>query len=186
MLFRSPRAQPAGHGQPPLRRVLPQRRLAAPDADRVEPAGLDPDADTDGELARAEPKRVRYQLAHTAARVTRSARCTTLGLAANWRWTTDLLDAFAWLRALPPAPPDPDPTLRLNNPTPTTPAVTDRPLDLPNRPLQQAAKRHTSSPSAPPGAPNHPTATSRPSPRLSPGSTPRPNPPLSTGANNRG
>jgi len=70
--------------------------------------------------------------------------------------------------------------------TPTTRAVTDRPLDLPNRPLQQAAKRHAPNPSAPPGAPNHPTATSRPSPHLSPGSTPRPNPPLSTGANNRG
>jgi hypothetical protein len=58
----------------------------------------------DGELARAEPKRVRYQLAHTAARVTRSARRTTLALAADWRWTPDLLAAFAWLRALPPAP----------------------------------------------------------------------------------
>jgi hypothetical protein len=59
----------------------------------------------DGELARAEPKRVRYQLAHVAARVTRSARRTTLRLAADWRWTPDLLNAFARLRALPPAPP---------------------------------------------------------------------------------
>jgi hypothetical protein len=47
---------------------------------------------------------VRYQLAHTAARLTRSARHTTLALAADWRWTPDLLAAFAPLRALPPAP----------------------------------------------------------------------------------
>jgi hypothetical protein len=47
---------------------------------------------------------VRYQLAHTAARVTRSARRTTLHLADTWRWTPELLAGFAWLRALPPAP----------------------------------------------------------------------------------
>jgi hypothetical protein len=45
------------------------------------------------------------QMTHTAARVTHSARRTTLRLAADWRWIPDLLDAFAWLPALPPAPP---------------------------------------------------------------------------------
>jgi hypothetical protein len=58
----------------------------------------------DGELARAEPKRFRYQLAHVAGRVTHTARRTTLALAADWRWTPELLAGFAWLRALPPAP----------------------------------------------------------------------------------
>ena len=58
----------------------------------------------DGELARAEPKRLRYQLLHTAARVVRSARRTTVRLAADWRWTPELIAAFQRLRALPPAP----------------------------------------------------------------------------------
>ena len=58
----------------------------------------------DGELARAEPKRLRYQLLHVAARVTRSARRVTVKLAADWPWTPELLAAFARLRALPPPP----------------------------------------------------------------------------------
>ena len=58
----------------------------------------------DGELARAEPKRLRYQLLHVAARVVRSGRRTTLRLARDWPWTGKLLAAFQRLRALPPAP----------------------------------------------------------------------------------
>ncbi len=57
-----------------------------------------------GELARAEPKRLRYQLHHVAARVTRGARRVTVKLDADWAWTPDLLAAFQRLRALPPAP----------------------------------------------------------------------------------
>jgi hypothetical protein len=58
----------------------------------------------DGDLARAEPTRVRYQLAHTAARITRVARRTTLHLAADWRWTPDLLAACAPCHQPPPDP----------------------------------------------------------------------------------
>ena len=48
----------------------------------------------DSDLATAEPKRLRYCLFHTAARITRTGRRTTCRLAANWPWTSDLVTAF--------------------------------------------------------------------------------------------
>lgn len=51
----------------------------------------------DGELAHAEPKRLRYTLLHTAGILARSGRRTRLRLAANWPWTPDLINAFARL-----------------------------------------------------------------------------------------
>lgn len=55
----------------------------------------------DGELAAAEPKKLRYRLLHVAARITRSARRTRLRIAEDWPWTTDLVTAFGRLAALP-------------------------------------------------------------------------------------
>jgi hypothetical protein len=55
----------------------------------------------DGELATAEPKRLRYCLFHTAARIARSSRQTTCRLAANWPWTPDLVTAFNRVHRLP-------------------------------------------------------------------------------------
>jgi hypothetical protein len=55
----------------------------------------------DGELARAEPKKVRYRLLHVAARLTHSARQTRLRIAETWPWATELAAAFARLAALP-------------------------------------------------------------------------------------
>jgi Transposase DDE domain group 1 len=51
----------------------------------------------DGELAHAEPKRLRYTLLHTAAIVVRSARRTTVRIAEGWPWADDLVAAFARL-----------------------------------------------------------------------------------------
>lgn len=48
----------------------------------------------DTSLATAEPKRLRYCLLHTAARITRTSRRTTCRLATNWPWTPDLVTAF--------------------------------------------------------------------------------------------
>jgi hypothetical protein len=42
----------------------------------VRPARLGPDALLDGELAKAEPRLLRYKLLHTAARITRGQRRT--------------------------------------------------------------------------------------------------------------
>jgi hypothetical protein len=54
-----------------------------------------------GELALAEPKKLRYRLLHVAARLTRSARRTRLRIAETWPWATDLAAAFTRLAALP-------------------------------------------------------------------------------------
>jgi hypothetical protein len=55
----------------------------------------------DGELAKAEPKRLRYALLHTAGRLTTTSRRTTLRLQHEWPWARALADAFTTLRALP-------------------------------------------------------------------------------------
>jgi hypothetical protein len=55
----------------------------------------------DGDLARAEPKKLRYRLLHVAARLTRTARRTRLAIAADWPWTNALTSAFNRLAALP-------------------------------------------------------------------------------------
>jgi DDE family transposase len=55
----------------------------------------------DGDLATAEPKKLRYRLLHVAARITRTARRTRLAIAADWPWTDVLTSAFSRLAALP-------------------------------------------------------------------------------------
>ena len=54
-----------------------------------------------GELARVEPKRLRYRLLHIAARLAFHARGAALRLQRNWPWAADLAHAVARLRALP-------------------------------------------------------------------------------------
>jgi Transposase DDE domain group 1 len=55
----------------------------------------------DGELAAAEPKKLRYRLLHVAARITRTARTTRLRIAEHWPWATDLATAYTRLAELP-------------------------------------------------------------------------------------
>jgi hypothetical protein len=55
----------------------------------------------DGELATAEPKRLRYRLLHVAARLAFSARQAKLHLPAAWPWTEALKAAFEKLNTLP-------------------------------------------------------------------------------------
>ena len=52
------------------------------------------------ELARAEPKKLRYLL-HVAARIVRGGRKLRLKIDRNWRWAPALAAAFHRLRALP-------------------------------------------------------------------------------------
>jgi hypothetical protein len=56
-----------------------------------------------GELAKAEPKRLRYRLLHVAARLAFSGRRAKLHLPAAWPWTGALKAAFEKLRTLPAA-----------------------------------------------------------------------------------
>jgi len=54
-----------------------------------------------GELATAEPKRLRYCLLHTPGRLARHARRSVLRLARNWPWADQLRLAFVRLRHIP-------------------------------------------------------------------------------------
>ncbi len=53
----------------------------------------------DGELARAEPKGLRYRLLHTAARIVRRARRVILRLPEHWPWAAALAGAYRRLAA---------------------------------------------------------------------------------------
>ena len=59
----------------------------------------------DGELAAAEPKKLRYRILHVAARITRGQRRVWIRLQATWPWAHDLAAAFARLRLIPPPRP---------------------------------------------------------------------------------
>ncbi len=54
-----------------------------------------------GDLARAEPKRLRHCLLHTAGKVVRHSRRTQLKLDRDWPWSQALAAAFHRLRATP-------------------------------------------------------------------------------------
>lgn len=55
----------------------------------------------EGELATAEPKKLRYRILHAAARLTRGGRRLHLRICATWPWRHELTSAFACLAALP-------------------------------------------------------------------------------------
>jgi Transposase DDE domain group 1 len=54
----------------------------------------------DGELAKAEPKRLRYRLLHVAGRLAFSGRRAKLHLQDTWPWADELVAAFAKLKTL--------------------------------------------------------------------------------------
>lgn len=56
-----------------------------------------------GELALAEPKRIRQRLLHVAGRLVRSGRRVALRLPRSWPWAEALVAAFGRLRTLPVA-----------------------------------------------------------------------------------
>jgi hypothetical protein len=55
----------------------------------------------DGDLATAEPKRLRYCLFHTAGHIITTARQRVCRLSATWPWTNQLIAAFTRVRTLP-------------------------------------------------------------------------------------
>jgi hypothetical protein len=55
----------------------------------------------DGDLARAEPKKLRYRLLHVPARIVRTGRRTWLRIADGWPWAEEVITAFARLASLP-------------------------------------------------------------------------------------
>ncbi|HYZ57378.1 MAG TPA: transposase [Streptosporangiaceae bacterium] len=55
----------------------------------------------DGELAKAEPKTLRYRLLHAAARLVRGGRRRTLKIAAAWPWPDKIVTAWQRIQAIP-------------------------------------------------------------------------------------
>lgn len=54
-----------------------------------------------GDLATAEPKRLRYRLLHTAARLVHGQRRRWLRVPATWPWADQLTAAFTRITAIP-------------------------------------------------------------------------------------
>jgi Transposase DDE domain group 1 len=54
----------------------------------------------DGQLAKAEPKRLRYRLLHVSGRLAFSGRRAKLHRQNTWPWVTELKSAFEPLKAL--------------------------------------------------------------------------------------
>jgi hypothetical protein len=48
----------------------------------------------DGNLAKTEPKLLRYRLLHTAAGIVHGQRKTFIKITASWRWAAQLAAAF--------------------------------------------------------------------------------------------
>jgi hypothetical protein len=58
----------------------------------------------EGDLARAEPKTLRYKILHAAARLTHSGRRHRLKISRTWPWATAITTAWTRLNTLPQAP----------------------------------------------------------------------------------
>jgi hypothetical protein len=58
----------------------------------------------DGDLAKAEPKTLRYRILHAAGRLARSGRRRRLKISATWPWATAIVTAWDRITALPQAP----------------------------------------------------------------------------------
>jgi hypothetical protein len=58
----------------------------------------------DGDLAKAEPKTLRYRILHAAGRLVRSGRRRRLKISATWPWATAIVTAWDRITALPQAP----------------------------------------------------------------------------------
>ena len=58
----------------------------------------------DGDLAKAEPKTLRYRNLHAAARLVRGGRRRRLKIQATWPWAEAITAAWQRIDALPQAP----------------------------------------------------------------------------------
>ena len=58
----------------------------------------------DGDLAKAEPKTLRYRVLHAAARLVRGGRRRRLKIQATWPWAAAITAAWQRIDALPQAP----------------------------------------------------------------------------------
>jgi hypothetical protein len=95
----------------------------------------------DGDLARAEPKTLRYRLLHAAARLVRGGRRRTLKIAATWPWAQEITIAWQRIPAIPPPPDQHQPPRRARKNTrgpwdPRPPGPTAGPPSRPGPKIQ--------------------------------------------------
>jgi hypothetical protein len=108
-----------------------------------------------GELARSEPKRLRYRPLHVAASLSFHARTATLRIQASWPSANELTIAFARLRALPAPPTNTATGTTLSrSPAPRAPrsllATRHPPVTMAPRTTPQARKPDSPRPPQPP------------------------------------
>ncbi len=58
----------------------------------------------DGDLARAEPRPLRYRILHAAGKLIRGGRRRRLKIPATWPWANAIATAWTRITALPQAP----------------------------------------------------------------------------------
>jgi hypothetical protein len=100
----------------------------------------------DGDLARCEPKTLRYRLLHVAARITRGQRRVFVRIAEHWPWRHELAR-----RVRPPRRP-PTAVAHLTDPPPDRPPPRTQDKPAPGRP-----GHHVPTPPAAPSAATSPT-----------------------------
>ena len=105
-----------------------------------------------GELATAEPKRLRYRLLHVAARLAFHARTATLRLQASWPWAADLAAAFSALGV-------PRTSLTRRTPPRTNPLPAHAPREACRRPRQHNHRQHPQHPAMASTGPTTPAIT---------------------------
>jgi Transposase DDE domain group 1 len=55
----------------------------------------------DGDLAKAEPKLLRFRLLHVPARLTRGGRRRRLRMPASWPWADQIVETFRRIMIIP-------------------------------------------------------------------------------------
>ena len=106
----------------------------------------------DGDLAKAEPKTLRYRIMHAAVRLVRGGRRRRLKIQATWPWAAAIMAAWQRIDALPQAPltsTNPSQRPGKDNPRPVEPRPPDPPAGLSPYPstkirVQNAAPRSSS------------------------------------------
>ena len=97
----------------------------------------------DGALAKAETKKLRYQLLHTAARIVRGQRKVRIKIDTSWPWADQLAAAFARLAADPTTPHHLTGSQAADHPPPEEPGEPDtRPADQHAHPHQDQHSSH--------------------------------------------
>ncbi len=66
-------------------------------------------ATLDGDLARAEPKTLRYRVLHAAGRLARGGRSRILKIAATWPWAQEIITAWQRIQAVRTQPDQQEP-----------------------------------------------------------------------------